>query len=31
MLHPTEILVVNIGGTTIHSGLGIKPGTKLLV
>ena len=21
---------VNIGGTTIHSGLGIKPGTKLL-
>lgn len=22
--------VVNIGGTTIHSGLGIKPGAKLL-
>ena len=27
---PTEISVVNIGGTTIHSGLEIKPGTKLL-
>ena len=24
------ISAVNIGGTTIHSGLGIKPGTKLL-
>ena len=27
---PTGISVVNIGGTTIHSGLEIKPGTKLL-
>ena len=29
LLGPTGISVVNIGGTTIHSGLGIKPGTKL--
>ena len=27
---PTGISAVNIGGTTIHSGLGIKPGAKLL-
>ena len=27
---PTGISAVNIGGTTIHSGLGIKPGVKLL-
>ena len=27
---PTGISTVNIGGTTIHSGLGIKPGVKLL-
>ena len=27
---PTEISAVNIDGTNIHSGLGIKPGTKLL-
>ena len=30
LLGPTEISVVNIGGTTIHSGLGIKPGIKLV-
>ena len=30
LLGPTEISVANIGGTTIHSGLGIKPGIKLL-
>ena len=30
MLGPTEISAVNIGGTTIHSGLGIQPGAKLL-
>ena len=31
LLHgPTGILVVSIGGTTVHSGLAIKPGTKLL-
>ena len=31
LLHgPTGISAVNIGGTTIHSGLGIKPGIKLL-
>ena len=29
LLEPTEISAVNIGGTTVHSGLGIKPGTKL--
>ena len=29
LLGPTGISAVNIGGTTIHSGLGIKPGTKL--
>ena len=29
-LGPTGISAVNIGGTTIHSGLGIKPGIKLL-
>ena len=29
-LGPTEISAVNIGGTTIHSGLGIKPRIKLL-
>ena len=27
---PTGISAVNIGGTTIHSGLATKPGTKLL-
>ena len=27
---PTGIYIVNIGGTTIHSGLDIKPGVKLL-
>ena len=27
---PTGISAVNIGGATIHSGLGIKPGLKLL-
>ena len=27
---PTGISAVNIGETTIHSGLGIKPGVKLL-
>ena len=26
----TGILAVNVGGTTIHSGLGINPGPKLL-
>ena len=30
LLGPTGISVVNIGGTTIHSGLGIKPGIKLV-
>ena len=30
LLGPTGISTVNIGGTTIHSSLGIKPGTKLL-
>ena len=30
LLGTTGISAVNIGGTTIHSGLGIKPGTKLL-
>ena len=30
LLGPTGISAVNIGGTTIHSGLAIKPGTKLL-
>ena len=30
MLGPTRISSVNIGGTTIHSGVGIKPGAKLL-
>ena len=30
MLEPTGISAVNIGRTTIHSGLGIKPGAKLL-
>ena len=30
LLGPTFISAVNIGGTTIHSGLGIKPGVKLL-
>ena len=30
ILGPTGISAVNIGGTTIHSGLGIKPRTKLL-
>ena len=30
LLGPTWISAVNIDGTTIHSGLGIKPGTKLL-
>ena len=29
LLGPTGISAVNIGGTTIHSGLGNKPGTKL--
>ena len=29
-LGSTGISAVNLGGTTIHSGLGIKPGTKLL-
>ena len=29
MLRPTRISAVNIGGTTIHSGLGIKPRAKL--
>ena len=31
LLGPTGISAVNIGGTTIQCGLGIKPGTKLLV
>ena len=30
LLGHTGISAVNIGGTTIHSGLAIKPGTKLL-
>ena len=30
LLGPTGISAVNIGGTTMHSGLGIKPGMKLL-
>ena len=30
LLGPTVISVVNIGGITIHFGLRIKPGTKLL-
>ena len=30
MLGPTGIPEVNIGGTTIHPGLGIKPGIRLL-
>ena len=30
LIGPTGISAVKIGGTTIHSGLGIKPGTKLL-
>ena len=30
MLGPTRISEVYIGGTTTHSGLGIKPGAKLL-
>ena len=30
LLGPAGISAVNIGGTTIHSGLGIKPGIKLL-
>ena len=30
LLEPTRISAVNISGTTIHSGLGIKPGIKLL-
>ena len=30
LLGPIGISAVNIGGTTIHSGLGIKPGGKLL-
>ena len=30
LLGPTGISAVNIGATTIHSGLGIKPGIKLL-
>ena len=30
LLGPTGISTVNIGGTTIHSGFGIKPGFKLL-
>ena len=29
-LEPTVTSTVNVGGTTIHSGLSIKPGTKLL-
>ena len=31
LLGPTGISAVNIGGTTIHSGLEIKPRIKLLV
>ena len=30
LLGSTWISVVNIGGTTIYFGLGIKPGTKIL-
>ena len=30
LLGPTGISAVNIGGATIHTGLAIKPGTKLL-
>ena len=30
LLGPTGISAVNIGGTTIHSGLGIKPGPKFM-
>ena len=30
LLGTTGISAINIGGTTIHSGLGIKPGTKVL-
>ena len=30
LLGPTEKSVTNIGGTIINSGLGIKPGRKLL-
>ena len=30
LLGPTGVSAVNIGGTTIHSGLGIKPGVTLL-
>ena len=30
LLGPTGISAVNIGGTTIHSGLAIKPGNRLL-
>ena len=31
LIGPTGISAVNIGDTTIHSGVGIKPGIKLLV
>ena len=31
ILGPTGISAVNIGGTAIHSGLGIKPGEGYLV
>ena len=30
LIGPTGVSAVNIGGTTVHSGLGIKPGIKLL-
>lgn len=30
LLGPTSISAIKVGGTTIHSGLGIKPGTKLM-
>ena len=30
LLGPTGIAAENLGGATIRSGLGIKPGTKLL-
>ena len=30
LLGPMGISAINIGGTTIHSGLGIKPETKLI-
>ena len=30
LLGPTGMSAVNVCGTTIHSGLGIKPGIKLL-